>query len=403
RCFSQIEGFAEYGFPESHAASFALLVYTSCWIKTYYPDVFCAAILNSQPMGFYAPAQLVRDAREHGVEIRPVDINLSSWDSSLEEAEFRPARVDPRHREMQSVIRSRHAVRLGFRQIKGMAEKEVLEKLIANRGDGYRSIHDLWRRSGLDRGALERLADADAFGSIGLSRRQALWAVRGLDQVKPQNNLPLFEAAGNADLRPEQQVALPSMLPGEEVIEDYRHLTLSLKAHPTSFIREDFARMGVTRSVDLLSVPNGRKVTIAGLVLVRQRPGSANGVIFMTLEDETGVANAIVWPKVFEQYRPVVMGARMVKIRGRLQSAHGVIHTVVEHIEDITHMLGLLQKEVRRFGAPRPGADEALGSGCGSYRKRKVEGKIRPADRNEPQLPLESRPEDVMPKGRNFH
>ncbi len=403
RCFSQIEGFAEYGFPESHAASFALLVYASCWMKTYYPDVFCAAILNSQPMGFYAPAQLVRDAREHGVEVRPVDINFSGWDSSLEEAEFRPARVDPRHREMQSVIRSRHAVRLGFRQIKGMAEREVLEKLVANRGDGYHSIHDLWRRSGLDRGALERLADADAFGSIGLSRRQALWAVRGLDRARPQENLPLFEMAGNADLRPEKKVALPSMLPGEEVIEDYRHLTLSLKAHPTSFLREDFFRMGVTRSVDLLSMANGRKVSIAGLVLVRQRPGSAQGVIFMTLEDETGVANAIIWPKVFEQYRPVVMGARMVKIRGRLQSAQGVIHTVVEQIEDITHMLGLLQKEARRFGAPRPGADEALGSGCGSYRKRKEDDDIRPSHPSEPQLQMELRPEQVMPKGRNFH
>lgn len=403
RCFSQIEGFAEYGFPESHAASFALLVYASSWIKTYYPDVFCAALLNSQPMGFYAPAQLVRDAREHGVEIRPVDVNLSNWDSSLEEASFRQGRVDPRHREMQDVIRTSHAVRLGFRQIKGMAERDVLEKLMANRGNGYRSIHDLWRRSGLDRGALERLADADAFGSIGLSRREALWAVRGLDQTKPQKNLPLFEMAGNADLRPEQKIALPSMLPGEEVIEDYRHLTLSLKAHPTSFLRENFARMGVTRSVDLLSVPDGRKVTIAGLVLVRQRPGSAQGVIFMTLEDETGVANAIVWPKVFEQYRPVVMGARMVKIRGRLQSAHGVIHTVVEHIEDITHLLGLLQKEVRRFGGPRPGSDETLSSGSGSYRKRKVDGEIRSSDPSEPQLQLDRRPEDVMPKGRNFH
>lgn len=403
RCFSQIEGFAEYGFPESHAASFALLVYASCWMKTYYPDVFCAAILNSQPMGFYAPAQLVRDAREHGVEVRPVDVNLSGWDSSLEEAEFYPTRVDPRHQEMRRVIRTQYAVRLGFRQIKGMAERDVVEKLVANRGDGYRSIHDLWRRSGLERGTLERLADADAFGSIGLSRRQALWAVRGLDRAMPQKSLPLFESVGNLDLRPEQKVALPSMLPGEEVIEDYRHLTLSLKAHPTSFLRKDFSRMGVTRSVDLLSMANGRNVTIAGLVLVRQRPGSAQGVIFMTLEDETGVANAIIWPKVFEQYRSVVMGARMVKIGGRLQSAHGVIHTVVEHIEDITHMLGLLQKEVRRFGSPRPGSDETLSSGCGSYRKRKADGEIQPIAAKEAQPQSEGRPEEVMPKGRNFH
>ncbi|WP_395516210.1 error-prone DNA polymerase [Pseudorhizobium flavum] len=406
RCFSQIEGFAEYGFPESHAASFALLVYASSWIKTYYPDVFCAALLNSQPMGFYAPAQLVRDAREHGVEVRPVDINLSDWDSSLEEAPFRPQDIDPRHSEMRRVIRTHTAVRLGFRQIKGLSERSIRDRLLENRGSGYASVRDLWLRSGLDKADLERLADADAFGSIGLSRRAALWQVRGLDARKAADKLPLFDQVKQGELQVEPAAKLPDMLPGEEVIEDYRHLTLSLKAHPTSFLREDFVRMGVSRSVDLLSVPNGRKVIIAGLVLVRQRPGSAQGVIFMTLEDETGVANAIVWPKVFEQYRPVVMGARMVKIRGRLQSAQGVIHTVVEHIEDITHMLGLLQKEVRRFGGPRPGSDETLGSGCGSYRKPRGperDGRDITKGKGSSLFSEEPRPQDVMPKGRNFH
>ena len=404
RCFSQIEGFAEYGFPESHAASFALLVYASCWIKTYYPDVFCAALLNSQPMGFYAPAQLVRDAREHGVEVRPVDVNLSDWDCGLEEAHFRRDRIDPRHREMRQVIRTKKAVRLGLRQVKGLSERVIKERLIENRGSGYASIRDLWLRSGLDKADVERLADADAFGSLGISRREALWQVRGLDARKAVDKLPLFDQVRQGELQVEPVTQLPDMLPGEQVIEDYRYLSLSLKAHPTSFLREDFIRMGVTRSVDLFSVPNGRRTVIAGLVLVRQRPGSANGVIFMTLEDETGVANAIVWPKTFERYRAVVMGARLVKIQGRLQSMHGVIHTVVEHIEDITSMLGILQKEGRRFGSPR--ADETLGSGGGSYRKRRSpDGDGQPSghtvEGGQPQLDL--RPEDVMPRGRNFH
>ena len=403
RCFSQIQGFAEYGFPESHAASFALLVYASSWIKAYYPDVFCTALLNSQPMGFYAPAQLVRDAREHGVEMRPVDVNLSDWESTLEDADFRPDRVDPRHRGMRGIIRTRKAVRLGFRQIKGLSERSIRDRLIENRGGGYVSIRDLWLRSGLDKADIERLADADAFGSLGLSRREALWQVRGLDAGKAADELPLFNQVVQGELQVEPATNLPEMLPGEQVIEDYRYLSLSLKAHPTTFLREDFIRMGVIRSVDLLQVRNGRRVTIAGLVLVRQRPGSAQGVIFMTLEDETGIANAIVWPKVFECFRPIVMGARMVKICGRLQNANGVIHTVVEEIEDITPMLGLLQKEGRRFGSPR--SDETAGSGRGSYRRPSVpEQAGTAAGRGRGSLiPEEVHPQDVMPKGRNFH
>ncbi|MCB5202224.1 error-prone DNA polymerase [Neorhizobium sp. T786] len=404
RCFSQIEGFAEYGFPESHAASFALLVYASCWVKTYYPDVFCAALLNSQPMGFYAPAQLVRDAQEHGVDVRPVDVNLSDWNSGLEKGEYRRSGIDPRHREMRNVILTEKAVRLGFRQIKGLSEETIKDRLIENRGSGYVSIRDLWLRSGIDKADIERLADADAFGSIGLSRREALWQVRGLDARKATDKLPLFDQVKQGELQIEPATRLPKMLSGEQVIEDYRYLSLSLKAHPTSFLRENFIRQWVTRSVDLLSLPNGCRVTIAGLVLVRQRPGSAKGVIFMTLEDETGVANAIVWPKVFEHYRPIVMGARLVKIRGRLQSAHGVIHTVVEHMEDVTHMLGLLQNEARRFGSLR--SDEALGSGSGSYRNREdFIGQDVSGSATKSQTPSlnESKPEDVMPKGRNFH
>lgn len=401
QCFSQIEGFAEYGFPESHAASFALLVYASSWIKTYYPDVFCAALLNSQPMGFYAPAQLIREAREHGVSVLPVDINLSEWDCTLEALPFDPGMIDRRHESMRDVIKTRYGIRLGFRQVKGLNGKDMKEKLAANRDEGYQSVHDLWLRSGLDKASLERLADADGFGSIGLSRRQALWAVRGLDVKTALNSAPLFEMAEHVDLRPEPQAHLPPMLPGEEVIEDYRHLQLSLKAHPVSFLREEFRSMGMTRSVDLLNIMNGHRVTIGGIVLVRQRPGSANGVIFITLEDETGVANAIVWPKIFEKYRSVVMGARLVKIRGRLQSQSGVIHTVVEHIEDLTPMLGLLQKEARRFGDPR--SDETIKSSGGSWRPKAHSIALPLRNISDPTEPEGRDPVKVMPKGRNFH
>ncbi len=404
QCFNQIKGFGEYGFPESHAASFALLVYASSWVKAYYPDVFCAAMLNSQPMGFYAPAQLVRDAREHGVEIRPVDINESNWDCLLEETEFNRRAVDFRHASMRDIIKTKRAVRLGFRQIKGLSEASM-EKLVANRGEGYSSIRDLWLRAGLQKTDIERLADADAFRSIKQSRRDALWAVRALDAKSAAEKLPLFDQVSHIDLQVEPETRLPEMLPGEQVIEDYRYLSLSLKAHPVSFLREEFHKAGVVRSVDLLTIPNGKRVTIAGLVLVRQRPGSAKGVIFMTLEDETGVANAIVWTKVFERYRPIVMGARLVKIYGRLQSQSGVIHTVVDHIEDMTPALGILQKEARRFGVSDR-SDEALNP-TADPRQRKVANALEQAVM-ERRITAGSRTEarktaGVMPRGRNFH
>lgn len=410
QCFNQIKGFGEYGFPESHAASFALLVYASSWLKAYYPDVFCAAMLNSQPMGFYAPAQLVRDAREHGVKILPADINLSNWECTLEEAAFEPAAIDFRHGEMREVIKTRHAVRLGFLQIKGVSSDDM-EQLVKNRGEGYNSVRDLWLRSGLQKSAIERLADADAFQSIGLSRRQALWAVRALDVKSATEELPLFEQVRHIDLQPEPQAKLPDMLPGEQVIEDYRYLSLSLKAHPLSFLREELRKAGVTRNVDLLRVANGKRVTIAGLVLVRQRPGSASGVIFMTLEDETGVANAIVWPKMFEKYRSVVMGARLVKIVGRLQSQSGVIHTVVEHIEDMTPLLGILQREARRFGVSER-SDEVLRPTQDHRQQKKADALARDelvrriGDGRSPERARDgdlAETASVMPRGRNFH
>ncbi|HEV7306041.1 error-prone DNA polymerase [Ensifer sp.] len=404
RCFKQIEGFGEYGFPESHAASFALLVYVSSWLKTYYPDVFCAALLNSQPMGFYAPAQLIRDAREHGVRVRPVDINHSAWDADLEEGSLDRGGIEPRHREMDGVIRTKKAMRLGFNSVKGLRQEDVEGKLVANRGAGYRTVRELWLRSGLSRSALERLADADAFRSIGLDRRKALWAVKALDEKSAAERLPLFDLKPLEDLRPEPAVSLPEMLPGEQVINDYRYLSFSLKAHPVSFLRPQLSEQGIVQSRALETAPVGRRVTVAGLVLVRQRPGSAKGVIFMTIEDETGVANAIVWPKVFAAYRPVVMGARLVKIRGRLQRESSVIHVVAEHIEDITPMLGLLRKEVRRFGASER-ADEVLRPTVDARQKKALGDKEAAMARRSGGKADQATAEvaDVMPRGRNFH
>ncbi len=401
RCFNQIKGFGEYGFPESHAASFALLVYASCWFKTYYPDVFCTAMLNSQPMGFYPPAQLVRDAREHGVGVLPVDINHSTWDAALEDGGFDRDRIEPRHREMRDVILTKKSVRLGFNLVKGLNENDMIEKLVAHRGQGYDSVRDLWLRSGLTRSAIEKLADADAFRSIGLDRRAALWAVKALDEKSAAERLPLFEQLGHADLQAEPQVDLPVMPMGEQVINDYRSLTLSLKAHPVSFLRDSFSRQGIMPHKNLDTIRSGRMVTIAGLVLVRQRPGTAKGVIFMTLEDETGIANAIVWQKTFEKYRSVVMGSRLVKIRGRLQSESGVIHVVASHMEDMTPALGLLRQEVRSFAAS-PRADEVLRS-TADHRQKQAK---TPAKSPETVPRLVADVEDaasVMPKGRNFH
>ncbi|ESW90901.1 DNA polymerase [Mesorhizobium sp. LSJC269B00] len=369
RCFKQIEGFGEYGFPESHAASFALLVYASCWFKTFYPDVFCAAILNSQPMGFYQPAQLVRDARDHGVDIRDVDVNFSDWDCTLEKAQFDPGRILGRHAEMRGVIKTRCAVRLGFRQIKGLAEKRM-EAFTARRGAGYTSVRDVWLRSGLDVGEIERLAQADAFRSLGLDRREALWAVRALDGKSAAERLPLFDQPAIRLRELEPETKLPTMPLGEHVIHDYRALGLSLKAHPVAFLRERLDRAGVIPNANLGSVRDGRRVSVAGLVLVRQRPGKGNA-IFLTLEDDKAVANVIFWERTFTRFRPIVMGARFVKVTGKLQSESDVIHIVAEKIEDLTPWLTVLLEEMTPAARP----DIAT---------------------------LSDKAERVMPKGRNF-
>ncbi|MDF1794501.1 MAG: error-prone DNA polymerase [Thalassobaculaceae bacterium] len=333
RCFKQIEGFGTYGFPESHAASFALLVYVSSWLKCHYPAVFAAALLNSQPMGFYAPAQIVRDARDHGVEIRPPDVNASHWDCTLE------PRPD-----------GAMALRLGLRQIKGMKE-ETAQTLTAARGAGYGEPLDLWRRAGLGAPVLEVLARGDAFRSMGVSRREAFWAARALATApdgpaardkrgrEEADALPLFAAA-------EAAVALPAAPIGEEVVDDYASLRMSLKAHPVALLRPDLQADGRVPCSVLESDRGlgraGRRVRLAGLVLVRQRPGTAKGVIFITLEDETGIANLVVWQDIFERYRREVLGAKLLGVVGRVQREGRVVHVVVEHLEDLTDRLATL-------------------------------------------------------------
>jgi len=331
RCCRQLEGFGSYGFPESHAASFAQLVYVSAWLKCHFPDVFCAALLNAQPMGFYAPAQLVRDAREHGVEIRPPDVNRSDWDSTLEPADGRLC-----------------AVRLGLRLIRGLSRAEA-DLLLENRGDGYADPRDLWRRARLKAASLALLADADAFRSMGLDRRQATWAVRSLGEPPPA----LFAHVAG-DHRPEPEVALPAMRLGEHVAQDYLSTSLSLKAHPMSLLREDLAPRGIVTAQEVGRVRPGRRIETAGLVLVRQQPGTASGVIFITIEDETGVANLICWPDVVREYRKAVLKAALLSVRGRVQRESGVTHIVCERLEDLTLLLRTLSDRDRTAGTRSP-------------------------------------------------
>ncbi len=417
RCFSQIEGFGEYGFPESHAASFALLVYASAWMKCHYPDVFCAALLNAQPMGFYAPAQLVRDAREHAVEMREVDINFSDWDCTLESLRESPppqgGRVSTdalhkRHTSQAPSIRTTHAVRLGLRQIKGFREADAT-LLVAARGKPYRSVRDLWLRSGISRAGLERLAEADAFRSIGLDRREALWEVRALDPLSAAERLPLFAAAqglAERDLQSEAQFALPLMREGEHVVNDYRALSLSLKAHPVSFLRARLAADAIVEAGRLPEIKSGRRISVAGLVLVRQRPGTASGVIFATLEDETGVANVIVWPKIFERFRPIVLGARLMRVTGKLQSEQSVIHVVAEKLEDLTPLLSLLSDNSIGSSGMAP-TDEVRRPVDELRHAAKKTSRMARMLAAEPELVADLRALNAanaaMPKGRNFH
>lgn len=392
RCFQQIEGFGSYGFPESHAASFALLVYVSCWIKCHYPDVFAAALLNSQPMGFYAPAQIIRDAQEHGVDVRPVDINFSDLENLMEHSNLTGAHLAPRHAEMRGDIWGTMGVRLGFNMIKGL-RTEHANIIVARRRSGYDSIRDVWLRTGLSPSVIETLAEADVFQSLGLSRRDALWAAKGLMGDYGAEALPLFKVSREPMSAVEEESGLPPMPPGEEVIHDYRTLSISLKAHPMSFLREQMTARRIVPADELRTVQPGRTVTVAGLVLVRQRPGTASGVIFATLEDETGVANIIVWPKTFEANRRVLLGARVMAVRGQLQREGIVTHVIAKEFIDLTPQMMAIANGHDLGESVVARADEGKSGPHGS-RKR---------ERDQYREMIERRALAALPSGRNFH
>ena len=333
RIFKQLEGFGSYGFPESHAASFALLVYVSAWIKWYYPDVFACGLLNSQPMGFYAPAQIVSDARKHGVEVREIDVNYSYWDNTLE-------RISIRSEE------KKFALRLGFRQIKGIREEDM-QLLLSARKRKFHSINEILD-GGLSLSALERLADADAFRSLGLDRREALWEITSLRD----NPTGIFQGQPSESLF-ESEVALPPLSLSEHVLQDYGTTSLSIKAHPVSFLREKFQLLKVIPNNELINRNNGDIVRVAGLVLVRQRPGTAGGVCFITIEDETGVANLVVFKNLLENlYRKEVLQSKLLMVEGKVQKEGEVIHVIVRHCEDWSKLLRELTSKNNSHPAP---------------------------------------------------
>jgi len=364
RCYKQIEGFGSYGFPESHAASFAKLVWVSAWLKHHHPAVFACALLNAQPMGFYAPAQIVRDAREHGVEVRPVDVEHSDWDCTLESDED-----------------GAPTLRLGFRQISGFGQS-CADALVEARGAGFGDFDALVRRSGLTPSQLQRLAEADAFRSMSLDRRAALWKARGVAKAAPA---PLL-----ADL-PDHEVAptLSGMALSEHVVADYQTTRLSLKAHPMSFLRRGFAAEGVATCARASTLADGEAAAVAGVVLVRQRPGK--GVVcFITVEDETGVANLVVMPKVFEKHRRVIMGARLILVQGRIQkSPEGVVHLLAYRLVDRSAAL-------RRLAEPELGFND-LPANVDEVRKNGPVGSARPSGARHP------RNVRILPNSRDFH
>lgn len=363
RVFRQLEGFGSYGFPESHAVSFALLVYVSSWLKCYYPDVFACALLNSQPMGFYHPAQIVGDARKHGVEVRSVDVNYSGWDYTLEEKSGKYC-----------------ALRLGFRQVKGLREEDM-KRLVECRGGGYRSVQEL-RDVGMTEAILERLADADAFRSMGFDRREALWKVSTKDYQK--DSVFVAEEVKH-DL--EEKVDLPRMTLSEHVVHDYHALSMSVKAHPVSFIREALDSLHVTPANQLKNIRHGERVRAAGLVLVRQRPGTAKGVCFITIEDETGSANLVVFPDKFDEYRKEIIQSRLLMVQGKLQKEGEVIHVMAERCFNIS---GLLQRLVPE--------EEEVGTVGTTFRADETTS--RPDERAvHPRNVVQLR---IFPEGRNF-
>jgi len=379
-CFNQIKGFGAYGFPESHAASFAKLVYISSWLKCHHPAAFACALLNAQPMGFYAPAQIVRDAREHGVEVRAIDVNDSFWDNTLERA-------------MDGSL----ALRLGFRQAEGIHEAEA-KRLVAARRNGFQTMEDVARRARLHGHPMRALADADAFRSMGLDRRAALWAVRRLPEDDP---LPLFAAMDAEELGLEPDARLPEMSLGEHVATDYQTLRLSLKAHPMALLRPLFTRDGACTAQEVAARAEGRFTRMAGLVLVRQRPGKGNA-IFITLEDETGIVNCVLWARQFEALRRPVMAARLMLVEGRVQrSPEGVVHLMVSNVIDrsgaLDHLWAANRSGLALTSSWRAPADEASPLG--------EDGNARDPRYMASALPRHRHPRDarILPKSRDFH
>lgn len=382
RTFKQIEGFGSYGFPESHAASFAKIAYASSWAKCHHPDVFCCALLNAQPMGFYAPAQIVRDAKYHGVEIRPVDINASRWDCTLEPSDGKYL-----------------AVRLGLRMVRSLKNLHGAQIVSARAEGDYDSVEDVWKRSGVPATAIELLADADAFRTFGADRRQALWSVRGL----ADSPMPLFAAADARDGiepdAPEPMVTLRPLSDGREVVEDYRTTQLTLREHPVSFLRDALRARGVRTAAELEGVRDGRHVEVAGLILVRQKPGSAKGVLFITIEDETGVAQGILWPQRFEDQRRTVLSSSMIGLRGRLQREGIVTHIIIEKVIDYTPLL----RSIGDMAFPhRPGPGDGATHGGGPDPRDKSWPK--PHEGYYPPFDGGADPEDIVrQKSRDFH
>jgi error-prone DNA polymerase len=375
RTFRQLEGFGSYGFPESHAASFALVAYASSWLKCHHPDVFCAALLNAQPMGFYAPAQIVRDARDHGVEVRPVCINASRWDCTLE-----PVGDE-----------GRFAVRLGLRMVRGLSNADAAAIVSVRAEQPFASVDDLWRRAGVPAAALVELAEADAFQpALGLARREALWAIKAL-RDEP---LPLFAAIqGGRDPVPEVDepvVALRPMTAGREVVEDYGHVGLSLRNHPVSFLREDFRRRRIVTCQEAGEARDGRWLQTAGVVLVRQKPGSAKGVMFITIEDETGVANLVIWPSLYERQRRVILAAGMLGVNGRVQREGEVVHLVAHQLTDLSAELASVGDRDAPFPLPHGRGDEFHHGSAGSPDSRDRPRGLRTRDIYIPDLHIDT-------------
>ncbi|NYJ10917.1 error-prone DNA polymerase [Rhizobium leguminosarum] len=385
KTFGQLEGFGSYGFPESHAASFALIAYASNYVKCHFPDVFCAALLNSQPMGFYAPAQIVSDARKHDVEVCPICINRSRWDCTLEEVEGT----------------GRHAVRLGMRLVRGLATADAARIVAARADEPFASVDDMWRRSGVPVASLVELAEADAFlPSLRLERRDALWAIKAL-RDEP---LPLFTSAAEREARAiaeqqEPEVELRQMTDGHNVVEDYSHIGLTLREHPLRFLRADLTKRQIVTCAKAMTARDGQWLMAAGLVLVRQRPGSAKGVMFITIEDETGIANIVVWPKLFERSRRVVLGASMMAINGRIQREGEVVHLVAQQLFDFSADLSGLAGRDGAFRASTGRGDEfAHGSPGSPDSREKAPPGVRARDMFTPDLHIDT----LKIKSRNF-